>query len=36
MTETDLERKLASWSGAQTADYGAVCSDLAQLKLNKV
>ncbi|KAL3161280.1 hypothetical protein ABBQ38_009636 [Trebouxia sp. C0009 RCD-2024] len=35
MTETDLERKLASWSGAQTADYGAVCSDLAQLKLNK-
>lgn len=36
MTEVDLEQKLASWDGAQTPDYGALCSDLAQLKLNKV
>lgn len=36
MTEVDLERRIANWNGAQTADYGAVCSDLAQLKLNKV
>ncbi|KAL3135785.1 hypothetical protein ABBQ32_007348 [Trebouxia sp. C0010 RCD-2024] len=35
MTEVDLEQKLASWDGAQTPDYGALCSDLAQLKLNK-
>lgn len=34
--EADLENKLASWNGAQTADYGAICNDLAQLKLNKV
>ena len=36
MTEADLEDKLANWKGAQTADYGAICNDLAQLKLNKV
>ena len=34
--EKDLEGKLANWNGAQTADYGAICNDLAQLKLNKV
>ena len=34
--EVDLEEKLAKWNGAQTADYGAICHDLAQLKLNKV
>lgn len=36
MTEIDLESRLAKWNGAQTADYGAICNDLAQLKLNKV
>ena len=34
--EKDLEGKLANWNEAQTADYGAICNDLAQLKLNKV
>ena len=36
MTEASLEGKLANWNGAHTADYGAICNDLAQLKLNKV
>ncbi len=36
MTEVELEKRLHKWIGEQTADYGALCNDLAQLKLQKV
>ena len=36
MSEGELQRKLDTWSGDQTAEYGVLLNDLAQFKLNKV
>ena len=36
MTEAEMQKRLSDWTGQQTADYGALCNDLAQLKLHKV
>ena len=36
MTEAELDREVASWTGERTAEFGALCSDLAQIKLSKV
>ena len=36
MAESDLEQKVAHWTGERTPEYGALCNDLAQMKLNKV
>ena len=36
MTQVQLEERLEQWTGEKTADYGALCNDLAQLKLQNV
>ena len=36
MTQVQLQERLEQWTGGKTADYGALCNDLAQLKLQKV
>ncbi|KAL0027466.1 hypothetical protein WJX77_003640 [Trebouxia sp. C0004] len=35
MTQAQLEQRIKQWTGAKTADYGALCNDVAQLKLQK-
>lgn len=36
MAEADLQQQLDKWTGERTPDYGALCTDLAQMKLQKV
>ena len=36
MTQAQMEQRIKQWTGDKTADYGALCNDLAQLKLQKV
>lgn len=36
MTQAQMEQRIKQWTGDKTADYGALCNDVAQLKLQKV
>lgn len=36
MTQPQMEQRIKQWTGDKTADYGALCNDVAQLRLQKV
>lgn len=36
MTQAEMEQRIKQWTGDKTAEYGALCNDVAQLKLQKV
>ncbi|DBA80935.1 TPA: hypothetical protein ACH3X2_007155 [Trebouxia sp. C0005] len=35
MTQARMEQRIKQWTGDKTAEYGALCNDVAQLKLQK-